>query len=187
MAILEIVKECANRAIRYESHFDKAVSLGENLISKSNQNHSQYMIKAKRLTSWFDQNILDFEEEILNKVNFEELTQPPKKGGFFSNLFSGDQKEAKEEKEEEIDIFKRKKIVKNDYDKILPKEENFVNKVKNEAKLKIEKINDMIEDDLVLRDTAKFEFDSNYLSEVIEENPLSKFKGKKISLKNRVY
>jgi hypothetical protein len=175
MAIFEIIRQSANRAIRYESHFDKAVSLGENLVSMSNQNHSQYMIKAKRLTSWYDQIILKFDEEILNEMKFEGLRAPQKKGGFFQNLFSKNEDE--EEDEEEEDVFKRKRVKKEDWEKIGDKEMAFILRVKKEAKMKIGSINEMIEDDLVLRDTTRFELESNYLSEVIEENPFLKFKG----------
>ena len=186
LSIINIIKECANRAIRYEVHFDKYLALNESLVSNSNQNHSKFMIEAKKLIDWVDEKVEHFEEGYLRKVTFDHLkpgnAEAKEVGGFFANLFSrkksvepsSQQGEGEEGQGEGDDL----KDLESVWRTPSSKEAAFLSKVKNDGKKMAPKIAGLLENDLALRDGIAYELESNYLKGLLENSNFEKFKRK---------
>ena len=84
-SLINFLKDLANQAIRYDSHFQKLKYLDRICEEKGKRFHQEFTIECKRLQDWVDDRFQKFEDEVLSKIsgNFEEK---PKSGGFFGFL-----------------------------------------------------------------------------------------------------
>lgn len=183
LEILNIIRKNANQAIRYESHFDKCIALGENVISISNQNHSQFMVHAKKMINWIDTKIENFERDVINKLDPEEISNPRKQsGGFFSKFFSKSPSSDENKTDDETGKHPGAANSKKFWQEMKKKETAFFKKMKYEIKEKVTEVSGLRESDEKLKDLVRYELEVNYIHSAVEDSVFEKFE-KSIEIK----
>lgn len=102
--IFQMLKELANQAIRYDSHFQKFKYLDRVCEEKSKRFHSEFTVECRRFQDWVDEQVLNFEDQVLSKIK-QNLKGKSKGSGLFG--FLGLKNEDSKSKDDEINFFEK--------------------------------------------------------------------------------